>query len=41
MAVAQVAIDAASADGVRRVICVCDRESLQDAKLRFDQVQPR
>jgi hypothetical protein len=41
MAVAQVAINTASAGPVGRVISVCDRESLQDSKLRFDQIQPR
>jgi hypothetical protein len=41
MAVVQVAIDAASAGGVARIIRVRDRESFQDSELRFDQVQPR
>src|SRR5262245_47258954 len=39
--IAQVSVDASPADVVRRVIRVHEREALQYAELRLDQIQPR
>src|SRR4029450_13657536 len=41
MAVAPVSVDALPTDTGRLVISVRQREALEDAELRFDQVQPR
>ena len=41
MAEAQVAVDATAARGMSRIIGVREGKSLQHAKLRFDQVDPR